>query len=98
MLHGAEKVPRAGQGVRSWEGPAPLGPRRPPGGYRHLIGLHLGGSAAPGEGQESHDEIVQDPPGRGAVSLPLLLSLGKGSRQEVRLETDGWVGRARGSG
>ena len=48
MLHGAEKVPRAGQGVRSWEGPAPLGPRRPPGGYRHLIGLHLGGSAAPG--------------------------------------------------
>ena len=26
MLHGAERVPRAGQGVRSWEGPAPRVP------------------------------------------------------------------------
>lgn len=80
MLHGAERVPRAGQGVRSWEGPAPPSPRRPPGGYRHLVGLHLGGPAAPGEGQESHDEIVQDSPGRGAVSLLLLLSLGREQR------------------
>ena len=48
MLHGAEKVPRAGQGVRRRRGSCPPSLRRPPGGCRHLVGLHFWGSRIPG--------------------------------------------------
>lgn len=42
------KSPPHWPGRQEVGGSCPPRPRRPPGGCRHLIGLHLGGSAAPG--------------------------------------------------
>lgn len=93
------KCPLCWPGRQAVGGACPPSPRRPPGRCRHLIGLHLRGSAAPGQGQQSQEEIVQDPPRRGAVSLLLLLPLGKEREEEGRKWSGPRAGRraARGS-